>query len=141
MLVSSDAQPYIYNANQDSENKPPEWHLELEGAQDAPDVVINDSMEFQQKHHRCVFFHEGDFWALAFPDVQSFSAFSQKYNKTLFENMYRVEKTEDNELQVSPCFYIGLRCLSWHHLLGTRTLPSNLARTSVQALLFLSMLT
>jgi nitrogen fixation-related uncharacterized protein len=31
--VSNDAQPQLYDANEDSNSKGPEWHLEVEGAQ------------------------------------------------------------------------------------------------------------
>jgi hypothetical protein len=34
--VSTNATPTLYDANEDSNNKPPEWHLEVEGAQVRP---------------------------------------------------------------------------------------------------------
>lgn len=103
VLISEDAQPNIYDSNQDSQRRP-EWHLELEGCQEAPDIVIDDTLEFQQPQRRCVFLGDGTVWALAFPNDRSFSNFMQKYNRALFENNYGLEQNEDNELNVCDRF-------------------------------------
>jgi hypothetical protein len=99
-IVSENAVVTMYDAHEDSNNKAPEWHFELEGAQDAPDVLVDDSFEFKPKENAAFFPVDGKYYALHFPSAPLFHAFSQKYNKALFENTYGLEKNEDNELKI-----------------------------------------
>ncbi len=98
--ISENAVITMYNANEDSNNKAPEWHFELEGVQDAPDVLVDDSFEFKPKENAAFFPVDNTYYAIYFPLPAQFHAFSQKYNKALFENTYGLEKSEDNELKI-----------------------------------------
>ena len=100
-LVADNAGVHMYDANEDSDGrKKPEWHVELDGAQDAPDVLIDDSFEFKPKDNATFFPANDAYYALHFPSAPSFHAFSQRYNKALFENTYGMERTEDNQLKI-----------------------------------------
>lgn len=100
-LVAENAGINLYDANEDAAKRAPEWHIELEGAQEPLDVVVDDSWEFQPRENRCAFADDKDsIWALAFPTTAAFSAFSQQYNKAIFENTYGIERTDDNALKI-----------------------------------------
>ena len=90
----------MFNANEDSTNRKPEWRLELDGAQNAPDVLIDDSFEFKPAEFSAYFPAEGSYYALHFPSAAPFHAFSQSYNKALFENSYGMEQTTEAELKI-----------------------------------------
>jgi hypothetical protein len=100
-LVSDDAGARLYDANEDRQAQQPEWHLELEGAQEAPDIKVDDSFEFQASENKCAFVADNSVWGLHFPGADAFDRFCQRYNKALFENQHGVERNEENELKVS----------------------------------------
>jgi len=99
-MLAENAGVSLYDSNEDSNGRKPEWHLELDGAQESVDTVIDDSFEFQPRENRCVFIASDKVWALQFGSPSAFSAFSQKYNKAIFENTYGVERTDDAALKL-----------------------------------------
>lgn len=105
-FISNDARINFYNANEDAAKKDPEWHLEVEGAQEAPDVLIDDTFEFQINELRCVFVGADSVWGLQFPTTTSFASFSQQYNNAVFANTFKIEKTEASELKIFGADFI-----------------------------------
>lgn len=93
-LVANNAGVTIFNANEDSNSKAPEWRLELDGAQDAPTILVDDSFWFDRDQKVAYFPVEGTLYSLRFPDMRTFVAFSQKYNKA------RSENTEGREIAI-----------------------------------------
>jgi hypothetical protein len=98
--VADNAGIHFYDANEDKEHAAPDWHIEVDGAQDSPDGAIDASYEFEPRERRCSFVVDGSVWALQFPSASAFEAFCQRYNKALFENQYGMEASEENNLKV-----------------------------------------
>lgn len=89
--------PSFYNINEDLEKSSTEWHLEFEGSVEYPDVVVDSTTQFSAAELKCIFqTGEGTFWALSFPDSDTFVQFSQQFNGYLFENTYQTELTSQN---------------------------------------------
>jgi hypothetical protein len=105
-LISENTSVSFYNANEDSEtNNAPEWHLEFDGAQEAPDVIIHDRFTFEQKENRCSFPADESFWALKFGSQIAFGSFCQRFNKALFENTYQVDQMDAAKIFGKDTFF------------------------------------
>eukprot|EP00887_Chlorella_sp_A99_P003933 scaffold11.g3933.t1 len=99
-LVSSAAAPSLYDAHEDSAAKAPEWHLEVEGPQEAVDTLVDDSFNFEPRECRVTFAASDDIWTLKFGAAPAYERFLQAYNKAMFENRFGVESSEANELKI-----------------------------------------
>ena len=100
-VVANNAELNLYDANEDSASKAPEWHLEVDGAQEAVDTRVDDNFSFEPKDSRVTFVAGEDIWALKFGGIAAFERFLQRYNKAMFENRFGVESSEANEVKVS----------------------------------------
>jgi hypothetical protein len=94
--VSNAAEVRVYNEHEDAPTRPPSWHLEVEGGQDALDVEVDDQFSFQAAERRVTFVGSGSVWALRFPPGPAFQTFLQRYNRAAFENRFGLEQTEEN---------------------------------------------
>lgn len=108
-LAAPDARVRLYDANEDREGAPTEWHVEVEGADDAPDAPLDDGFEFEPRERRVTFAAGEGVWALQFAAAEGFDAFCARYNKALFENRFGLEGTEANELKVRGVLGWGQR--------------------------------
>lgn len=105
-LVSENTAVTFYNANEDSETgKNPEWHLEFDGAQEAPDVVVHDRFTFELRDNRCAFPADGSFWTLQFGSALAFGLFRQTFNKALFENTFNTDQSHAEKVFGKDTFY------------------------------------
>jgi hypothetical protein len=105
--VATNAAPQLYDAHEDSK-KAPEWHLEVDGAQEPIDTVVDDQFSFEAKELRVTFFSGEDIWALKFGSPGAFERFLQKYNKAAFENRFGQEQTEATEVKLFGDFAANL---------------------------------
>jgi hypothetical protein len=87
-LASADARARFYDINEDSERGPPEWHMEVEGLPEEPNVIVQDHFIFEEGERKCTFFSEEGSWALTFPTTIDYGYFLQKFNHALAENTY-----------------------------------------------------
>lgn len=109
--VATNAAHQLYDANEDSNAKAAEWHLEVEGAQDAIDTVVNDDVTFDARDLRVTFLAGDDIWALKFGSPGAFERFLQKYNKAAFENRYGQEQTDATEAKLFGDFATRLNAV------------------------------
>ena len=99
-LISNNAGVNFFNENEDSVKKAPQWRLELEGAQDSPSMLVDDTFVFNMQDKIAFVPIEGEYYSLRFPDVRTFVAFSQKYNKARAENVEGKEIPEPMEIKI-----------------------------------------
>lgn len=105
-LVSSAADYSLYDAHEDSASKPPEWHLDVEGAQEGLDTLVDDQFQFEPAERRVTFAAGGAVWALAFGSTPRYENLLAKYNKAVFENRFGVENTEEAQKKVFGDVYV-----------------------------------
>ncbi|PSC67936.1 vacuolar import Vid27-related [Micractinium conductrix] len=98
--VASNATLELFDANEDSNKKAPEWHLEVDGAQDPIDTLVDDQFSFDAKDKRVTFLAGDDVWSLKFGSAGGFERFLQKYNKASFENRFGQEQTDASEAKL-----------------------------------------
>ena len=102
-LVSSAAVLDLYDANEDAAAKPPEWHLEIEGAQDPVVTLVDDMFQFEPASLRVTFnTPDATCWSLKFGGARAFESFLQRYNKALFENQTGLQASEASQHKVRP---------------------------------------
>ena len=94
-MVSANALPRFYNANEDSPSKPTSWRLEIEAGDIDADVAHSLELLGDRRDQRATF-RCGDVWALKFPNAKSYMHFWNDYNNKLFENIYGATNTQAN---------------------------------------------
>ncbi|EFN59732.1 hypothetical protein CHLNCDRAFT_133326 [Chlorella variabilis] len=106
--VASNAAAQLYDAHEDSNSRSPEWHLEVDGAQDPIDTLVDDNFSFEARELRVTFAAGDDIWALKFGSPGAFERFLQKYNKAAFENRFGLEQTDASEAKLFGDFSSAL---------------------------------
>ncbi|KAI3429615.1 hypothetical protein D9Q98_005701 [Chlorella vulgaris] len=94
--VASGVTTKLYDANEDTNSRSPEWRLEVEGAEEPLDVLVDDNFDWAVKELRASFVtSDKEAWALKFANSPAFERFLQKFNKAAFENRFGQEHNDD----------------------------------------------
>lgn len=109
-LVSGNARPTFYNANEDSGKKAkPEWHMEVDGSDvDVPVTFLDMNYEANLRELRLTFSSKNDIYALRFGNEEQFRAFGQELTDKTFTNMSGLENDEASRSKELGDDYAGL---------------------------------
>jgi len=93
-VITSNASPRFYNANEDTGKKAYDWHLEIDGSD--VDVRVDQELGYvmDMPGRRLTFSAEGVIYALRFGNEEQFRQFMELLNDYAFSNTYGVDNDE-----------------------------------------------
>jgi len=97
-IVSTDARPEFYDANEDSGDDAFSWMIDI-GSEVSCAVSENMQMLCDSKEPRVTFVADG-VYALKFPSKELADNFVMVFNNHAFENVYQMEATDANQQKV-----------------------------------------